>query len=228
MASVFEQTMGTEFGRLHPKIQERFSVCLSERRACVGEGVMTRIWHGRPYVKPFLRLGASRHILFPESGARIPFTVENWPYVDRSGRETLGIIRTFELPRRRRRFDGTLVYDAGSGRLVDYLGTHQHLAVDLELGADDRGGLTLRSTLQRIHLLALDLPLPAPATGHADLCEWYDDDVEEFRISVRVTNPWFGPVFGYDGRFTVRYVDLRHVPAPASVKPTKEVTEQRI
>ena len=30
-------------------------------------------------------------------------------------------------------------------RIVDYLGTHQHLAVDLELSVDERGGLRLRS-----------------------------------------------------------------------------------
>jgi hypothetical protein len=229
MSSVFQQALGTaDFRRLHPKVRARFSASLEANLACIGNGAMARIWHGPGFTKPFLRLGASRHILFPEVGAGVPFTVENWPYLDRSGRETLSIIRTFELPRRRRRFDGTLVYDLAASRLIDYLGTHQNIAVDLELGVDERGGLTIRSTRQRLHLFAFGLPLPAPATGHAYVREWYDDEEEVFHINVGVTNPWCGPIFGYEGTFTVRYVDLRHLTTPASVKPSKEIMKQHV
>lgn len=45
-------------------------------------GVMDRVWHGTALTVPFLRLGAMRHILFPEQGANIPFTIENYAYRD--------------------------------------------------------------------------------------------------------------------------------------------------
>lgn len=223
MSSIFERAMGArEFAKLHPKLQERFSVGLEAGRACVGTGVMRRIWRGAAVTRPFLRLGTARNILFPETGTDVPFTIENWPYVDRAGRETVSFTRTFELPRVRRRFDATMVYDDATDRLVDYLGTCQHVAADLQLTADDRGGLLIRSTGQRIRLYRPYVKLPAMATGHANVRESYDDAAGMFSIQVRVENRWLGPIFGYEGSFTVRYLDLAHAPTPASVKPARE------
>ena len=61
------------------------------------------------------------------------------------------------------------------GRIVDYLGTHQHLAVDIDLSVDDRGGLRLRSGAQRFYEGGIGLAFPAALTGFADVCEWFDD-----------------------------------------------------
>lgn len=55
--------------------------------------------------------------------------IENYAYRDPPGRETVTWLRTFRT-RRRRRFDAYMIYSARRGRVVDYLGTHQHLAVD--------------------------------------------------------------------------------------------------
>lgn len=222
MTSIFQRAMGTDFERLHPKLRERFSVGVDRQVACIGNGTMTRIWHGSALIKPLLRLGAARHILFPESGAHVPFTIENWPYLDRAGRETVTFVRTFELPGRRRRFDATMVFDAATGRLVDYLGTHQHVAADLTFTADDAGGLIIRSTRQRIRSRRLDARIPHGLTGDAQVREWFDEDEGRFQIDVRVVNRWFGPLFGYRGSFTCRYVDLASTPTPSAMKPDRE------
>jgi hypothetical protein len=198
--------MRAGFDRLHPKLAERFSVGLDSGLACIATGTMSRIWHGAAFITPFLQLGASRHILFPEQGSDVPFTMENWPYLDRAGRETVTFNRTFELPHRRRRFDATMIFDEPSGRLVDYLGTHQHVAADLTLRADDHGGLVIRSGEQRFRMRRVD------------------DREGRFHIDVRVTNQWFGQLFGYLGSFTCRYVDLGQAPAPAVAKPAMEET----
>jgi len=65
--------------------------------------VMDEIWRGPVVAVPFLRLGTMRHILFPEQGTGIPFTIENYAYRDGYGRETVTFVRTFEVRPYRRR-----------------------------------------------------------------------------------------------------------------------------
>jgi hypothetical protein len=222
VTSIYQRALGSDFDRLHPEIQRRFSLSSADGTACVGVGVMDRMWHGKPYVKPFLALGAARHILVPERGDGIPFTIENYAYLDSFGRETITFNRTFQVSAtRRRRFDATMIYSERRRQLVDYLGTHQHLASDLDLRVDHRGGLCMRSGAHRFREGPLDVRVPEMITGDALAREWFDEDTGRFRIDVRVVNKWFGPLFGYHGSFTVRYLDTESG-VPASVKPLRE------
>ncbi|WP_127502543.1 DUF4166 domain-containing protein [Actinoplanes solisilvae] len=223
MNAIFQQALGDDFDRLHPEMRRRFSVSADNATACVGTGVMDRVWHGGRHLEPFLRLGASRHILFPERGTDIPFTIENYGYRDRFGRDTVTFVRTFEVARaRRRRFDATMIYSPARRAIVDFLGTHQHLAVDLEVSVDETGGLHIRSGEQRFTEGRLRCRIPAVLSGGATLHEWYDEAAQRFRIDVRVVNRRFGPIFGYSGSFTARYVDTNEAPVPAAVRPLRE------
>ena len=139
MSSIYRRALGAEFDRLHPQMQRRLGVNSSDGVACVGRGVMDEIWHGPFYVVPFLYLGSWRRILFPDRARDVPFTIENYAYVDRFGRETVTWNRTFQLAKVRR-FDATFIYSESRGGLVDYLGTHQHLAADITVTVDERGG----------------------------------------------------------------------------------------
>ncbi|MEV0898896.1 DUF4166 domain-containing protein [Actinoplanes sp. NPDC049802] len=218
MTSVFQQALGAEFGRLHPRLQRRFGVDGDRDQGCVGTGVMERVWRGGAFTVPFLRLGTLRHILFPETGTGIPFTIENYAYPDTFGRPTLTFVRTFQVrPHRRRRFDATMVYDGARHTVIDYLGTTQHLAVDLDVSVD-AGGLRIRSGPQTFRG---GLRCPAALTGEAEVHEWWDDRAERFRIRVTVTNRRFGPLFGYHGSFTAAYVPAG-APIPAAVRPLRE------
>ncbi|MEV6826142.1 DUF4166 domain-containing protein [Amycolatopsis sp. NPDC051102] len=218
MTGVFERALGADFANLHPKVRERLA--LSGGRGMIGHGVMDRIWRGRHFTLPFLWLGSARHILFPDCGRNVPFTIENYPYVDGHGRETLSFVRTFEFPRRRRRFDAQMVYSPGRG-LVDYLGTHQHLAVDLAVTARPDGGFRIRSGEFRLQEGPLRTRLPRVLTGTATVDEWFDPVAGLFRIEVAVVNPRFGPVFGYEGSFAATYVDVGGGVSGA-VKPLRE------
>lgn len=219
MTSVFHRALGADFNRLHPQLQRRLGVDGSTHVGCVGTGMMDRVWRGA-FTAPFLRLGTLRHILFPDTGVGVPFTIENYAYADSYRRPTLTFVRTFEVaPHRRRRFDATMVYSERRGVLVDYLGTHQHLAVDLHLGVDAAGGLTIRSGIQRFRG---GLPCPPALTGEALVREWYDERAERFGVQVTVTNRRFGPLFGYAGSFTVRYLEPDRALVPAAVRPLRE------
>ncbi|MEV6433744.1 DUF4166 domain-containing protein [Streptomyces anulatus] len=211
MTSIFARAMGDDFERLHPQLRRRFSVGLESGEACVGRGSMDRIWHGRAFVKPFLALGATRNILVPRTGRDVPFTIENVPYTDGHGRETVTFVRTFALPGGPRRFDATMVHSPERSCVLDYLGTHQHLATDLRLTAEPDGSLLIRSGEHRFREGPVDLRVPRLIGGDAEVRESFDDATGRFRIRVAVTNRRFGPLFGYEGTFRARYVDaLRH------------------
>lgn len=218
MASIYERALGEEFERLHPKIQERFGLSSREGTAAVGTGVMDEVRRGPFYTLPFLYVGTLRNVMFPETGGDVPFTVENYAYVDRYGRETVTWVRTFEFggadgqdgsdETTARRFDATMVYSEERDRIVDYLGTHQHLAVDIHPSVADNGGLELRTGAQRLYAGPVGFDFPMLFSGVAEVCEWYDDEAETFRIEVSVDNPYWGTLFGYEGSFQVEYRDV--------------------
>lgn len=215
MISIYEIALGSDFAKLHPKIQQRFSLNSESGKAAIGKGVMEHIWHGALYTLPFLYVGTWRSIMFPETGRNVPFTIQNYAYRDPLGRETVTWVRTF-FTRRERRFDAYMIYSQERGCVVDYLGTHQHLAVDLALTVAPNGGLRLRSGAQRFYEGPIAFPFPLILSGIADVCEWYDDEEQCFRIEVSATNRTWGKLFGYKGSFQVNWQSV----TPATIPPT--------
>ena len=202
--SIYQKVLGSDFHRLHPKIQQRFGFSSRDRVACIGRGIMEIVWHGMPYTLPFLYLGSWRSIMFPEQGKNVPFSIENYAFQDSFGRETVTWIRRFQT-RTARRFDAYMIYSEERRRIVDYLGTHQHLAVDIEMTVDETGGVRLKSGAQRFYEGPIGFSFPLLFAGIADVREWYDDEIGKFRIDVNVHNKTWGPLFGYRGAFDVEW-----------------------
>lgn len=222
MTSLFEQALGADFQRLHPMMRRRFGVGLDVGEACVGRGVMATIRRGPWWTVPFLQIGRLRNILVPDVGQDIPFTIENYPYRDELGRETVTFVRTYTTrPGRTARFDATMVLV--DGRVLDYLGTHQHLAVDLDLEVDDRGGLVVRTGAQRFYEGPVGFRFPMLLSGRATLREHWSDEDEAFHVDLEVRNRVFGFLFGYRGTFTCDWVPAGD--APDRLKPRR--TEAR-
>ncbi|GAA2735906.1 DUF4166 domain-containing protein [Streptomyces nogalater] len=222
MTSIFRTAMGPGFDRLHPALRRRFSVGLAGGEACTGRGVMDRIWHGPAFVKPFLALGGTRNILVPRAGRNVPFVIENVPYTDGFGRETVSFVRTFDLPGRARRFDAQMVLGPRGDRVLDYLGTHQHLATDLHFHAEPDGSLLIRSGAHRFREGPVDLRVPELVGATAEVRESYDETTGRFRVRVRVVNRYFGPLFGYEGSFTASYTDIRACGVRPGLRPVRE------
>ncbi len=211
--SIYERALGKEaFARLHPMIQRRFGFDSESGISAVGRGTMQSVWHGRWYTLPFLWIGTWRAIMFPERGRDVPFTIQNYAYKDSLGRETVTWLRTFEVGRRRR-FDAYMIYSEQRGLIVDYLGSHQHLAVDIAMTVAPNGGMQLRSGEQRFYEGPFAFRFPMALSGYADVCEWYDDAAGCFRIKVVVTNRRWGRLFGYTGSFQVEWQEDATLPA---------------
>ncbi|MGD8196082.1 DUF4166 domain-containing protein [Herbiconiux sp. P18] len=218
--SIFESALGEDrFARLHPMLQRRFGVSLESGEACIGRGTMEQIRRGPWWTLPFLLIGRLRNILVAETGRGVPFTIENHPYLDPFGRETVTFVREYSVGRRPARFDATMVLDGRRGVIVDYLGTHQHLAVDLDLDVDDRGGLVLRSGEQRFYEGRVGFRFPLTFSGSAELHERWDDEREAFHVSLEVRNRLLGFLFGYEGWFTCEFVAAHG--APERLRPVR-------
>jgi hypothetical protein len=220
MTSIYQRALGSDFSKLHPEIQRRFSLTSESGLASIGTGTMERIWRGAAHTLPFLYLGTWRNIHFPEERDDAPFNVQNYAYRDELGRETVTWVRKFATTQVRR-FDAYMIYSEKRGCLVDYLGTHQHLAVDLEASVAENGGLRLRSGAQRFYEGPVGLPVPLLFSGRADVCEWYDDHEQCFRISVSAANRVWGKLFGYNGRFKVDWTTVPQNFVPDTILPKR-------
>ena len=115
-----------------------------------------------------------------------------------------------------------MVMSRKRGTIVDYLGTHQHLAVVLHLSVDDRGGLRLRSSAQRFYEGLIGFRFPLLFSGVANVREWWDEGDQRFRIDVDVRNRWFGKLFGYRGSFVVDERPCTRDQIPVDVLPLRE------
>jgi hypothetical protein len=221
VTSIYQRVLGSDFQRLHPMIQRRFGFSSGDGIASIGRGVMEEVWRGLPYTLPFLYVGTWRRIMFPETGKDIRFTIENYAFVDEFGRETVTWVRTFDSSRRRR-FDAYMIFSEQRNRIVDFLGTHEHLAVDIDLRVDEKGGLRLRSGEQRFYEGKVAFRFPMLFSGIADVHEWYDDDAQCFRIVVDVRNRIWGRLFGYRGRFQVLWKSVRPGEIPLDLLPKRQ------
>jgi hypothetical protein len=85
------------------------------------------------------------------------------------------------------------------------LGTHEHLAVDIDLSVDMNGGLRHRSGAQRFYEGPIAFSFLLLFSGIADVCEWYDDAVQKYRIEINVHNRTWERLFGYRGLFEVEW-----------------------
>jgi hypothetical protein len=178
---------------------------------------MAHIRRGPWWTVPFLQIGRLRNILVADTGSAVPFVIENFPYRDPFGRETVTFVREYRVRARPSRFDATMILDRG--RVIDYLGTHQHLAVDLDLDVDDDGALILHSGAQRFYEGPVGFRFPMMFSGTARLRESFDDEGGVFRISLEVRNRVFGFLFGYEGEFTCEFPAATD--APARLKPRR-------
>jgi hypothetical protein len=102
-----------------------------------------------------------------------------------------------------------MLYSEQRSCIIDYCGTHQHLAVDIEFSAAPNGGLRLRSGAQGFYEGPIAFTFALRFSGIAEVCEWYEDARQEFRMEVNVTNKTWGRLFGYKRGFQVEWRSVR-------------------
>ncbi|WP_407268824.1 DUF4166 domain-containing protein [Radiobacillus sp. PE A8.2] len=198
--TIYKQAMGFSFERLHPMLQQRYS--MTSDQPFKASGVMRTINGGPKLLYPLFRIGVYFKLLFPEKGRDVPFTIENTVQVGKNGEAQVHWQRIFSFGNKRRYFNAVMSLDAERAIIKDYLGEPSLVYSDLAFHVSEHGGLTITSEKQRFVLHKLEIPLPKIFQGLATVNERYNDEKQVFEISVQVTNPLVGKVFAYEGEFT--------------------------
>lgn len=218
--SIFARALGSEFNDLHPLIQKLFGLCSSDHHVAISEGVMEEIWHGRFYMRPFLRLGEKRNLLFAEHARDVPFTLHNYAYIDSFGRETVTWNRMFDSDPPRR-FDESMIFSTKRNCVLVYAGSHQHLGVEMHIRAGDDGALHMTTGAQRLYEFRVGVRFPLLFSGIGRI-RLSPSDGDRLRIDVNISNRIWGPIFGYNGWFSTRYEPCPPANIPDDVKPLRE------
>lgn len=214
--AVYQAAMGSAFNRLQPELQEYFSLLPGSGFYGVGSGVFDVAGCPQAWLRPLLRTTASEEAFFPEYGENIPFQVENHAHRDPFGRPSLTTIRTLQFPKVTRVFQDTT--SLTSQGLVDYLGRHRRIATDLRPFVGPENRLRAVSHTSRVFGAALRLGVPGPFDAKAYMSQWWDQDLEKFRIQVKVIHRLIGPLLVYSGSFNYRLVHYpRHEAASHGV-----------
>jgi len=79
----------------------------------------------------------------------------------------------------------------------------------------------MRSGDQRLYERMIGFRFPMVFSAVANVCEWYDDAEEKFRIEVDVSNRLFGKVFGCTGFFDVEWLTVTPQRIPDHARPLR-------
>ncbi|MFD2923537.1 DUF4166 domain-containing protein [Halobacillus naozhouensis] len=208
MKSIYQQALGEKFDRLHPELQKKFGLTSDQKLMVLGQGRMTEI-RGTPLIlRPFLSIGSKDHLIFAERGKEVPFTLENYAYVDERGRESISYIRRFFFPYAIRGFDAVMSFDNEKQSLIDDLGKSGCLSTQMDLDVTREGGLLMHSREMRV---ADKFSFNGPRTS---LYEHYDEKQKAFRVHVHVDHPLLGTLLMYEGLVHTEFLPItaNHIP----------------
>ncbi|WP_042473659.1 DUF4166 domain-containing protein [Bacillus ndiopicus] len=197
---IYQTLLGEDFDRLHPKLQERYSLPLNEPFEATG--VMHTIEAGSKLLLPFYQLATKFNFLFPESGRNIPFKIRNNCRQMDNGDYEVQWERTFYFENKKRRFDALMTIDTERKIVKDYLGSPALFYSDLHFSVTNEGRLLIRSGIQRFVMKSLEISLPALMEGRVIVEEGYDDALQVYTIHVSIMNPIMGRLMMYAGQFT--------------------------
>ncbi|UPO90716.1 DUF4166 domain-containing protein [Niallia sp. Man26] len=197
---IYKEILGEEFNRLHPKLQERYSISL--QHPFHGRGTMLSIISGKSWLKSFLKLAVRWKFLFPEEGSNIPFTIRNTAKQLPNGEQEIYWERTFYFQHVTRQFNAFMTIDAKRRIVKDYLGEPNLFYSDLKFIVTQEGSLQIQSGAQRLLLGKWEIPIPKLFEGKVTVMEGYDDINDVYTIQVRIHNPIIGRLMAYEGGFT--------------------------
>ncbi|WP_185763606.1 DUF4166 domain-containing protein [Niallia circulans] len=196
---IYKEILGDDFYKLHPKLQERYSITVN--RPFHGKGIMLHISNGKRWLNPFLKFAVRWKFLFPEEGSNIPFSLKNTSKQLANGDQEIYWERSFHFSDVTRHFNAYMTIDAERRIVKDYLGEPNLFYSDLTFLVASTGDLQIQSGAQRILLGKWEVPLPRLLEGRVTVKEGYDDVIELYTIHVDIRNPLLGRLMSYEGRF---------------------------
>ncbi|RJQ74953.1 DUF4166 domain-containing protein [Pseudonocardiaceae bacterium YIM PH 21723] len=185
MNSVFQRALGTDYERLHPKLQLHYLPSSTDGVIGWGFGEV-HIWRDR------------------FSRQAVPFSLESRAFRDGHGREVLSMTSIFHFTRPRK-VEASWTYDEFTGLTLEYPRLRGVLRATQTLSVDNRGGLRITTGSQRLCIGQWSFELPGPLRTEASVYEFYDEDDGCVRLDVDVTRPLSGDQYGYSGKYVADF-----------------------
>lgn len=197
--SFYQDLLGKDFHRLHPKLQERYALTIGE--PFHGVGTMEKIEKGAAWLTPLLKAATRWHFLFPENGEGIPFDIKNTSRLLPTGEVEIYWERTFYFEKVTRHFNAFMTIDKKRKMVKDYVGEPRLFYSDLRFKVTPEGYMHIRSGSQRLVMGKFEIPLPRLLEGVVTVEERYDDARDVFTIQVDIQNKLVGRLMAYKGEF---------------------------
>ncbi|MED3759368.1 DUF4166 domain-containing protein [Peribacillus frigoritolerans] len=197
--TIYQDLLGEDFQRLHPKLQERYALPID--KPFNGAGMMSKIETGAFWLKPFFKLATRWKFLFPENGKDVPFSIKNTCRSLPTGEAEIYWERTFYFEEITRHFNAFMTVDTKRRVVKDYLGEPSLFYSDLKFTVKPEGRINIRSGPQRIVIGNLEFPILRLLEGVVTVEEGYDDAREVFTIQVDIRNRIVGRLMAYEGEF---------------------------
>jgi hypothetical protein len=202
-ASPFASALGRQAASLPPALRLQF-LPDAELGPVVVEGRMAQVWRRPRWLWPLFRLLASADVLFPETGREIPARLVITSLSDGRGCARQRWHRTVQF-QRRRRFDATIVYDPALGRVVELTGPGEVLEFPWDVRFEPPDAVCIEAVGMRLRLGRRRLALPLACSPSVHVRQRALPDCPDgLALSLTVSLPILGPVFGYAGSVRIR------------------------
>ncbi|MER1985059.1 MAG: DUF4166 domain-containing protein [Solibacillus sp.] len=196
---IYERLLGTQFKKLHPKLQHRYTLPLNE--PFYAEGVMHKIEQGIVLFKPFFHLTTHLEFLFPEAGENIPFTLKNTYIINEQGEHLITFERKFYFEHITRSFYSAMHIDLEHNRALDTFGKPALVSTTLGFKVTQDGSLITKSGAQNMIVPYAKIPLPSMLSTRGQSVDGYDEERDAFTIEVTNYNPVVGRIVNYLGEY---------------------------
>lgn len=200
MNSPFETVFAQD--SLPAAFQKQYLISVDSGQMAFFDGISTRVWHRPFWLRPFFWVLSFFDILFPETGTDIPATMRLTGRRDAQGQPYHNWDRTFSFAKPRY-FKAVMAYDSNWNCVVEHFTPLHILSMAWDINFTAPAHLEIITRTCRLNLGKLQIPLPHLLHPHVRVSEDALDD-ETIQMSLTMSHPFFGDIFGYEGIYTVK------------------------
>ena len=196
---VYETIIGSDFHKLHPMLQKRYSLKLGE--TFKSQGVMELMETKPSYLKPVYRILSKLKFIVPESGENIAFDMQYTLTHCDDKTAIFKWVRKFYFPTKTFEFHTRMIVDFDTGVVKDYMGAPSVVNSHLQFDVTQGGELMTRSTAVEAVIGNQDISTPAMLAPNALVLEGFDEKTQQYTIHLSIFHPFLGTMMRYAGKF---------------------------
>jgi len=202
MTSVYQSLLGSDFDKLHPNIQWRYGIDAAQNLSQVTDGMLESVYVNPMMTSPFVKFMARRSAMTNKSSRLVPFTMNNYFYIDELGRECMATLRTFNYSSGAQKLNSVQV--VGVDGLVDYFGDGPAVLFPIRLKVGPGGSVTFDSGPMRFLMKGPKWSPRSIAAVRLEYVEKWDEENNRFHCDGRISNSVMGEMYRYRGWFAAR------------------------